>query len=63
MAKKDKAAKEQRGELFLITRIEYKEEAKNPNNAYHRSGNVGRGFKGMFMKADYKAYKLSLIHI
>lgn len=48
---------------FLICKIEYKEEAKNPNNAYFRSANTGKGFKGMFMKADYKAYKEKLIDL
>jgi Holliday junction resolvase RusA-like endonuclease len=50
-------------EQFLICRIEYQEEAKNPNNAYFRSANTGKGFKGMFMKADYKAYKNKLIDL
>ena len=49
--------------IFLIARIEYKEEAKNPNNAYFRSANTGKGFKGMFMKADYKSYKQRLIEL
>lgn len=38
-------------------------EPKNPNNAYHISGNAGKGFKGMFMKADYKNYKTAVIDI
>lgn len=47
----------------LLARIEHNEEAKNPNNAYFRSANTGKGFKGMFMKADYKAYKQKLIDL
>jgi len=50
-------------ETFLICKIEYSEEAKNPNNAYFRSANTGKGFKGMFMKADYKSYKQKLIEL
>ena len=50
-------------EQFLICKIEYQEEAKNPNNAYFRSANTGKGFKGMFMKADYKAYKQKLVDL
>ena len=45
----------------LIARIVYNKEAKNPNNAYYRSANTGKGFRGMFMKPDYKAYKEDLI--
>ena len=41
----------------LIARVELPVEAKNPNNAYFRSANTGKGFKGMFMKKDYKDYK------
>ena len=40
-----------------VVRLQMNEEAKNPNNAYCRSNNTGKGFKGMFMKADYKQYK------
>jgi Holliday junction resolvase RusA-like endonuclease len=48
---------------ILIAKIALNEEAKNPNNAYFRSANTGKGFKGMFMKADYKAYKQKLIDL
>lgn len=48
---------------ILIASIAINEEAKNPNNAYFRSANTGKGFKGMFMKADYKAYKQSIIDL
>lgn len=48
---------------FLLAKIVYNVEAKNPNNAYFRSANTGKGFKGMFMKADYKAYKQTLIDL
>lgn len=41
----------------LIATIQLNEEAKNPNNAYFRSINTGKGFKGMYMKKDYKEYK------
>ena len=44
-------------ERKLIATVTLSEEAKNPNNAYLRSNNTGKGFKGMFMKADYKKYK------
>lgn len=47
----------------LLAKISLNEEAKNPNNAYYRSANTGKGFKGMFMKADYKAYKENLISL
>ena len=45
------------GNPKLICSLYMDAEAKNPNNAYLRSGNAGKGFKGMFMKADYKKYK------
>ena len=32
-------------------------EAKNPNNAYFRSKNTGKGFKGLFLKPEYAEYK------
>ena len=41
----------------LLATIRLDEEAKNPNNAYFRSANTGKGFKGMFMKKEYKEYK------
>jgi Holliday junction resolvase RusA-like endonuclease len=44
----------------LIARLEFPYEAKNPNNAYARSNNTGKGFKGMFMKKEYKDYKDNL---
>lgn len=50
-------------EPYLIAKIILDEEAKNPNNAYCRSANTGKGFKGMFMKAEYKAYKQKLIDL
>lgn len=50
-------------EEFLLYDFTYYEEAKNPNNAYFRSANTGKGFKGMFMKADYKAYKENLTRL
>ena len=45
----------------LIMEIVFPYEAKNPNNAYCRSANTGKGFKGMFMKKEYKDYKEDLI--
>ena len=47
----------------LIAELIFPYEAKNPNNAYARSGNVGKGFKGMFMKKEYKDYKESIISL
>ena len=60
MAKKVKREDEKQEQLKLgplIVRIELAVEAKNPNHAYFRSTNTGKGFKGMFMKKDYKDYK------
>lgn len=50
-------------EETLIARVIYPHEAKNPNNAYYRSANTGKGFRGMFMKPDYKAYKEGLVNL
>jgi Holliday junction resolvase RusA-like endonuclease len=47
----------------LIAKIVINEEAKNPNNAYFRSANTGKGFKGMFMKKEYKEYKDRIIKL
>jgi Holliday junction resolvase RusA-like endonuclease len=60
MAKKTKREDEEGQQLKLgdlILRIDLDVEAKNPNNAYFRSANTGKGFKGMFMKKEYKEYK------
>ena len=63
MVKRKTETKKSEIEEFLICDFVYNEEAKNPNNAYFRSANIGKGFKGMFMKADYKAYKNQLIDL
>ncbi|MDD3412603.1 MAG: RusA family crossover junction endodeoxyribonuclease [Lachnospiraceae bacterium] len=56
-------AKKNEREERLIAELVFPYEAKNPNNAYARSGNVGKGFKGMFMKKEYKDYKDNLVRL
>lgn len=64
MAKRIKTeTKNQSEEWFLICELNFKEESKNPNNAYYRTSNVGKGFRGMFMRPEYKAYKQKLIDL
>jgi Holliday junction resolvase RusA-like endonuclease len=68
MAKKAKAPKQdleiKEGYIpVLYFRIEYREKAKTVNNAYYRSKHTGAGYKGMFMKTEYKTYKQRLIDL